>query len=148
LLIFSFFKSVDDSILRNLLTKQITHLTIDMKKTKERNSINVVKIYELIGSLCKKLVVLNCYDMFYSEKIERPDFCSPWKSYMSSTLTKLNINVPTVADCLYLLDGPFVCLSTLIIHVRFIFHLDVLKNIDPSVSRISINIFTEKDKKY
>ncbi|CAF3480625.1 unnamed protein product, partial [Rotaria sp. Silwood2] len=38
------------------------------------------------------------------------------------TLTKLKIDVPILTDCLYLLDGPFVCLSTLIINIESIYH--------------------------
>ena len=37
---------------------------------------------------------------------------------VSSTLTKLKIDVNTLDDCLYILDGRFDCLSTLIIDIE------------------------------
>jgi len=39
---------------------------------------------------------------------------------VSSTLTKLKIDVNTLDDCLYILDGRFDCLSTLIIDIEVI----------------------------
>ena len=64
---------------------------------------------------------------------------------MSSTLIKLKINVATLTDCLYLLDGRLDCLSTLIINVSHIFH--PIEDIDPTVSIISMIMFTEKNIK-
>ncbi|CAF3886170.1 unnamed protein product, partial [Rotaria sp. Silwood1] len=43
---------------------------------------------------------------------------------------KLKINVVSLIDCLYILDGPFVCLSTLIINIGQIFHICL--RIDPT----------------
>ena len=37
---------------------------------------------------------------------------------VSSALTKLKIDVNTLDDCLYILDGRFDCLSTLIIDIE------------------------------
>ncbi len=62
-------------------------------------------------------------------------------NYTPSTLTKLIINVPTLVDCLCLLDGPLVCLSTLIINVSCIYYPDGLEPIDPTVSISSMVIF-------
>jgi len=62
---------------------------------------------------------------------------------MPSTLIKLKINVTTLSDCLYLLDGPLVCLSTLIVNVGQIYH--PFGNIDPTVSIISMIVFREKN---
>ena len=55
---------------------------------------------------------------------------------VSSTLTKLKINVKTFDDCLYLLDGRFNCLSTLIIDIQKIRPL--LANIDNMVKILLI----------
>lgn len=44
-------------------------------------------------------------------------FHMPSTSCVSSTLRKLNIEVNTFDDCLYLLDGCFDSLSTLIINI-------------------------------
>jgi hypothetical protein len=65
-------------------------------------------------------------------KYSAPLYYLLWKNDISSTLIKLKINVETFADCLYLLDGPLICLSTLIINVSSIF--DPLLDIDPTVS--------------
>ncbi|CAF1143800.1 unnamed protein product [Rotaria sordida] len=41
---------------------------------------------------------------------------------MSSTLTKLKINLATFTECLFLLNGNFECLTTLIVHVELIYY--------------------------
>ncbi|CAF1087004.1 unnamed protein product [Rotaria sordida] len=102
-----------DLILRDL-TKQITHLNIDIKRTTKRFSVTVSKIFELIVSLCKNLTVLNFCDMFRTRTYETRVFYRS-SNYMSSTLIKLKIHVLRFADCLYLLDGRLDSLSTLII---------------------------------
>ena len=55
---------------------------------------------------------------------------------VSSTLTKLKIDVNTLDDCLYILDGRFDCLSTLIIDIEKIRPL--LSNIDTTVKILLI----------
>ncbi|CAF1303397.1 unnamed protein product [Rotaria sordida] len=109
-----------DLILRDLLTKQITHLNIDIKRTTKRFSVTVSKIFELIVSLCKNLTVLNFCDMFRTRIYETRVFYRS-SNYMSSTLIKLKIHVLSFVDCLYLLDGRLDSLSTLIINVEHIF---------------------------
>ncbi|CAF3164706.1 unnamed protein product [Rotaria sp. Silwood2] len=120
----------DDLILRDLLTKQITHLNIDIKKPAELCSETVSKIFALILSLCKKLIVLNFCDMFLTRQCTSPVFYLLSNHYIPSTLIKLKINVVSLVDCLYLLDGPLVCLSTLIVNVEQIFHSSLI--IDPT----------------
>ena len=63
-----FFIIKDDLILRDLLTNQITHLNIDIKKTTENRFKIASKIFAKILSLCKKLIVLNFCDMFLTRK--------------------------------------------------------------------------------
>ncbi|CAF3388858.1 unnamed protein product [Rotaria sp. Silwood2] len=109
-----------DLILRDLLTKQIMHLNIDIKRTTKRFSMTVSKIFELIVSLCKNLTVLNFCDMFHTRTYETSVFYRS-SNYMSSTLIKLKIHVLSLDDCLYLLDGRLDSLSTLIINVEHIF---------------------------
>jgi hypothetical protein len=41
---------------------------------------------------------------------------------MSSTLTKLKINLKTFTECLFLLNGNLECLTTLIVHVQLIYY--------------------------
>jgi hypothetical protein len=61
---------------------------------------------------------------------------------MSTTLTKLKINVEAFGDCLYLLDGRFTSLSTLLIHVQDI--TSAISIINNTVSIISIIVLCEK----
>lgn len=53
---------------------------------------------------------------------------------LSSTVTKLTINVNTLNDCVYLLNQCFESLSTLIIHIYSIEHLSLTLN------NVSINM--------
>jgi len=114
------------------LSRQITHLNIDIKKGGGVCSKTVSKIFALILSLCKNLLVLNFCDMFPTRQYMSPLFHLLSINYIPSTLVKLKISVVSLVDCLYLLDGPLVCLSTLIINVGQIFHPQ--RAIDPSVS--------------
>ena len=41
---------------------------------------------------------------------------------MSSTLTKLKINFETFTQCLFLLNGNFECLTTLIVDIKLIYY--------------------------
>ncbi|CAF3944017.1 unnamed protein product [Rotaria sordida] len=111
----------DDVILRDLLTKQITHLNIDIKKTIGQRTKIVSKIFALILSLCKKLTVFNFCHMFPTRKCILPICYLPSTNCMSLTLVKLTITVSSLLDCLYLFDGCLDSLSTLIINVSYIF---------------------------
>jgi hypothetical protein len=126
------------------LTKQVTHLDIDMKVPIEFRSEKVTKIFQLILSLCKKLISLNFCDMYPTRQFESPLYYLLRENYTPSTLIKLKISVTLLTDCLYLLDGPLVSLSTLIIYVSSIYHPITLEQIDPTVSTISKIIFREK----
>ena len=132
-------------ILRSLLAKQIKHLNIDMKKTIEHSSISISTIFEFILSLCKNLIVLNFCDMFPTRKRLTPTLYVLRKNSTPPALTKLKINVPCLTDCLCLLDGPLVCLSTLIINVLCMYHPDVLKTLDLTVSIRLMIRFREKE---
>jgi len=110
-----------------------------MKKTAEKCSSTVADIFVLISSLCKKLSVLNFFDMFSTRTYVTPVFFLRSTTYMSSSLIKLKINVTSYADCLYLLDGRLDSLSTLIINVSDIF--DPTVNIHALVSITSMIMF-------
>ncbi|CAF1385097.1 unnamed protein product [Rotaria sordida] len=58
----------DDSILRDLLSKQITHLNIDIKNGNRVSFEITSKIFVLILSLCKNLIDLNFCDLFFERK--------------------------------------------------------------------------------
>ena len=132
------FSIVDDLILRNLLSKQITHLSIDITKTAENDPIVAAKIFSSILSLCKRLIVLNFCDIFPTRKCWPILFHLPTPSYMSSTLVKLKINVASFFDCLYLLDGHFDCLSTLIINVADVYNpvIDLGRSVSIKLNRM------------
>ncbi len=128
-------------ILRDILTKQITHLNIDIKKPTAICSKTVANIFQLILSLCKQLIVLNFGDIFTTRKCETPVFyIAPIN--ISSSLMKLKINVMNFADCHFLLDGRLECLSILIINVFSI--SDEIGDISGRVSRISMIMLTQK----
>ncbi|UJR24265.1 hypothetical protein I4U23_027232 [Adineta vaga] len=105
----------DNTILRRLLTEQITCLQIDvMNMTTPSLSRNLSTIFILILSLCKRLTELN-----FCESSHRLTSCTFDLStnFMSTTLTTLEITAETFNDFLYLLDERLNCLSTLKIHV-------------------------------
>ncbi|CAF1168737.1 unnamed protein product [Rotaria sordida] len=109
----------DDSVLRYLLTEQITDLNIDIQvDTIIDFSQSLSNKFELILSLSKRLISLNFCQLFGYRTLPLWFPTPPSKSCMSLTLTKLIIRVTIFRDCLYLLDGRFDCLSTLIIHVE------------------------------
>jgi hypothetical protein len=126
-------------VLRDLLSKQITHLNIDIEIA-VYCSETVAKIFALILSLCKQLTVLNFGDMFTRRKCATPVFYIGNPINMSSTLMKLKISVVNFADCLFLLDGRFECLSTLIIDVSSI--SDGIGGIGGRVSRVLMIMLT------
>lgn len=120
-------------ILHDLLSKQITHLIVDITPTANLCSENFAKNLVLILSLCGRLTDLNFCEVFLTRKCWISIYPVRSTDYMSSTLVKLKINVSTFVDCLYLLDGRLSSLSTLIINVASIF--DPVINIGRTVSR-------------
>jgi hypothetical protein len=114
-----------------LLSQQITHLNIDIKNANKESFQITSKIFVLILSLCKKLIELNFCDLFFERKHWNLISCLTATSLTSSTLTKLQINLQTFTQCLFLLDGNFECLTTLIIHVELIYY--PIRRIDNTV---------------
>ncbi|CAF4454471.1 unnamed protein product, partial [Rotaria socialis] len=80
-------------------------------------------MFALILSISKCLI-----DLTFTERIQISFSNLPSASCVSSTLTKLKINVSTFDDCLYLLDGRLQHLSILIIDIDEI--SDSSSNID------------------
>ncbi|CAF3682807.1 unnamed protein product [Adineta steineri] len=117
-----------DTILRDLLTKQITRLNIDIKKTVGQQTKIVSKIFALILSLGKNLTVLNFCHMFPTRRCLLPVCYLPPTNCMSLTLVKLTITVSCLFDCIYLFDGRLDSLSTLIINVSHIIGPGIPKN--------------------
>ncbi|CAF2919463.1 unnamed protein product [Rotaria sp. Silwood2] len=109
---------LSDKTMIRLLENQITHITVDIKienveKTNRSESNTLLTI--LFVSKCLS-------DLTYLQKSSGKyiTILSSNISYthcLSSTLTKLTINVNTFDDCLYLLNGCLPSLSTLIIRI-------------------------------
>ena len=119
-------------ILRDLVSKQITHLNIDITQTTELCSEIFGKNLAALLSLCERLTALNFCDVFRTRKCWLFIFPAGPGDYVSSTLVKLKINVATFLDSLILLDVRLESLSTLFINVSTI--LDRRMNIDRTVS--------------
>jgi hypothetical protein len=102
---------VGESTVYRLLINQIKHLNVDIVYDK-----NEANIFLLIVSLGKHLTDLMFHNQFLSEHLANPTFVLS-SIHISSTLTKLTINVTTFDDCLYLLDGSLQFLTALIIDI-------------------------------
>src|ERR1700733_11695133 len=101
-----FFYIKDHSILRDLLTHQITHLNIDIQnETTSQLSEISSNILALILSLTKRLIHFNFCQLFSHRRTWISIYYLPQTRHMSSSLTQLKISVETFLDCLYLLDG-------------------------------------------
>ena len=95
--------------------------------------------------LCQNLNVLNYGDMFLTRKCYTPVYVRS-RSSLSSTLTKLKINVGTFVDCLILLDGRLPRLSTLIVNVITVFKPII--DITQGVSVDSTILFKKKHHQF
>ncbi|CAF3352350.1 unnamed protein product [Rotaria sp. Silwood2] len=111
--------SLSNTTLRRLLNNQITDLIVEIKdeRTAELSDENKSSAFPLILSLCKRLRDLTFCEQLSNQGLPISIFKLPSTSCMSSTLTKLKIDVNTFDDCLYLLDGRFEYLSTLIVDI-------------------------------
>ncbi|CAF3311526.1 unnamed protein product [Rotaria sp. Silwood2] len=107
-----------DTKLRCLLADQITHLNItiidEISTVVDENELN---LFPLILSTGKRLTDLTFSQWFCCEGSHISIFHMPSTSCVSSTVTKLNIEVNTFDDCLYLLDERLDSLSILIISI-------------------------------
>ncbi|CAF2140517.1 unnamed protein product, partial [Rotaria magnacalcarata] len=89
---------------------------------------------------------------YLTEPLAISIFNHPTASCVSSALTRLEIHIDTFDDCLYLLDGRFECLTTLIVNIRKIFvsksNIDNTKKLTKlkyfSLISICYTIFYEK----
>jgi hypothetical protein len=98
-------------------------------------------VFELILSLGKCLIDLSFNQWFFGKSLDISTLNITSTSCVSSTLTKLKIEVNNFDDCLYLLDGRLQYLSTLIIKIVEI--CDSLASIDNKVSIYLIIMCTE-----
>ncbi|CAF1430375.1 unnamed protein product [Rotaria sordida] len=101
------------------LRNQITNLTIkiDSEDTEIPNH-NQVNIFILVLLLSRNLKNLTFFRQCSTQYLTIWYSNISYKGSLSSTLTKLTINVNTFNDCLYLLNGSLQSLSTLIIRIK------------------------------
>ena len=109
----------DQSTLRDLLQKQITHLNIDIEnERKSEENVKGSEALKLILLESKRLTHLNICRLFPYRGTSICVFEFSYGFVWSSSLTELKINVSTFADCLCILDGRLPHLSKLIINVE------------------------------
>ncbi|CAF1526051.1 unnamed protein product [Rotaria sordida] len=107
-----------DSVLHDLLTQQIRYLNIDVSyEPKSKASKTRSTIFLLILSMCQRLIYLNYCQLFPDRMSPICIYKYPSTSCISSSLTKLKVNVEKFDDCLYLVRH-LKYLSTLIIDVK------------------------------
>ncbi|CAF1568533.1 unnamed protein product [Rotaria magnacalcarata] len=108
----------DDMIFCRILSDQIAHLKVGIRggiivKLSNGNEPNLLT---LILLLCKHLTDLTI-GQFVGGNVNDSTFNLTSMRLVSSTLTKMKINVNIFDDCLYILHGYFECLSTFIIDI-------------------------------
>ncbi|CAF3999621.1 unnamed protein product [Adineta steineri] len=110
----------DYSVLRDLLTHQITHLNIDFQTDEIPKILSKISldILIMILSLCQRLIKLNFCQVFSYRNSFLSIYKLPQTSCSYSSLIELKINVATFNDCLRLLNRRFDSLSKLTINVR------------------------------
>ncbi|CAF3386053.1 unnamed protein product [Rotaria socialis] len=110
-----------NTMLRFLLMDQIKHLVVEIKdETTTATGLsykNTLDILSLILFSSKRLTHLIFSEWSSEEPLAISIFNHPTASCVSSTLTQLEIHIDTFDDCLYLLDGRFECLTTLIVNI-------------------------------
>jgi hypothetical protein len=129
---------VGETTVYRLLTNQIKQLEVDIRFDKNQSNI-----FLLILSLGKHLTDLTFHHRFSFDHPPNRTFDQS-STHISSTLTKLIINVPTFYDCLYLLDGRLRSLAALIIDIHYISY--PLSTIDKTVILSSIILCEEKKR--
>lgn len=145
---FFFLYILGNTILRCLLTDQITHLVVEIKDETitELSDENKLHMLPLILSLSKRLTDLSFCECFSDRNLKLSIFNLPSTSCVSSTLTKLKVNVRILNDCLDFLDGRLTCLSTLIICVEKIVYALPIRH--SMVCIILITVFCGKTLNY
>ena len=127
---------LDNDILLHLLNKQITSLVIDMNdKSENDKSIEYFSlIFDFILRFCRRLTKLDFCSYNYRSNIRAVQFSS--RHCQSTNLVELKVNIDSFDECLYLFDGHFPFLSTLILNVKQIENTSQTKK--STVSRIDL----------
>lgn len=115
---FSCLSILGDEILIDLLHKQITTLIIDIneKSTDERRIEHFSVMVYLILELCQRLNKFHFCSLNYRSK-KRPIYFSSLDC-KSAILTELKVDINCFDECLYLFDGHFPSLSTIVLNVK------------------------------
>ncbi len=112
-----------------LMNKQITHLNIDIIDDTD-NDNDELNLFEFILSLSKCLIDLTFHQSTQFEDRNLPIL--QFSSTIYPSLTKLNIRLNTLEECLFLFDGRFPSLSHCLVYIHKIFSIS--SSIDNKVS--------------
>jgi hypothetical protein len=114
---------LDQSLLRYIFQQQITDLILindDKYNMMESTQDYTINVYSHILNFFKNLKHFNIIERFSRLYPYLSLRDSPSTTFSSSTLTHLCINVMSLDDCLYLLDGRLKQLTTLIVRINYI----------------------------
>lgn len=111
-----------DDILLHLLNKQITSLNIDMndKLTNDKSIEYFSIIFCFILKFCRRLTKFHFCSGYYRSETRAVQLSV--KNCKSANLVELKVDVDSFDECLYLFDGHFPSLATLILNVKQIKH--------------------------
>jgi len=128
----------------HLLNNQITHVTVDIYIEKGQiPDKNKPHVFAAILLLCTKLNDFTFFQQYSGVYVSLLSLNIVFIHCMSQNLTKLTINVNNFDDCLYLLNGNFPSLSTLIICIQKVDHSSSKRT-----SAVSINVIIEYKQTY
>ena len=131
-----------NNTLLSLLRCQIKHLEISIRDKKGTiNARYALKIFSSLIMISYYLTDLTFSLRWIDDPIEYPFYDLSPKSYVSSTLTKLVVNLYKFEHCLHLLDGRFKYLSVFIPDIMTIY-----RSSSDIANRVRINM-TIKYKK-
>ncbi|CAF4558981.1 unnamed protein product [Rotaria sp. Silwood2] len=87
-------------------------------ETQTSKSDFVTSIFTIVLTVFNNLLYLNC-DPFAESDLRRQSFYDKTPTFFSSTLLELHINVASLNECLYLLDGRLNQLHTFYVDIDF-----------------------------
>ncbi|CAF1177881.1 unnamed protein product [Rotaria sp. Silwood1] len=127
----------DKSIFQHIFKYQITELILENNDNNDYADENISpkeynkNVYVSILTLFENLQSLSIVGSFTSSYPPLSIVDLPSTTFCSSTLTKLCINIRSLDDCLYLLDGRIKRLTTFIVQIRDIHNdLSIIHNTD------------------
>ncbi|CAF3482744.1 unnamed protein product [Rotaria sp. Silwood1] len=127
----------DKSIFQHIFKYQITELILENNDNNDYADENISpkeynkNVYVSILTLFENLQSLSIVGSFTSSYPPLSIVDLPSTTFCSSTLIKLCINVRSLDDCLYLLDGRLKQLTTFIVQIRYIHNdLSIIHNTD------------------